>query len=93
MGSNDSPDQGRRSHAQAAFLQPLGAAGRTARATTVLAMVALVTVVGTASAANRKVGGKKATASALQAPTPPPPPAAPEFRSYDGSGNNQAHPD
>jgi len=79
MDSNDSPEQGRRSHAQAAFLHPPGAAGRTARANTVLAMVALVTVVG--------------TASAFQAPTPPPPPAAPEFRSYDGSGNNQAHPE
>jgi hypothetical protein len=96
MGSNDSPEQGRRSHAQAAFLQPLGAAGRTARATTVLAMVALVTVVGSASAGNGKGGGKKApkaTASALQAPAPPPPPAAPEFRSYDGAGNNRAHPE
>ena len=98
MGTNDSPEQGRRSHAHAAFLQPLGAAGRTARATTVLAMVALVTVVGTASAQNGKGGGKKAPkapASRMQAPTPPPPPppAAPEFRSYDGSGNNQAHPE
>jgi hypothetical protein len=78
MDSNDSPEQGRRSHAQAAFLHQPGAAGRTARATTVLAMVALVTVVG--------------TASAFQAPTPPPPPPAPEFRSYDGAGNNRAHP-
>ncbi|NBQ13169.1 MAG: hypothetical protein EBU31_00805, partial [Proteobacteria bacterium] len=60
-------------------------------------MVALVTVVGTASAQNAKGGGKKAPkgpASRVQAPTPPPPPpAAPEFRSYDGSGNNQAHPE
>jgi hypothetical protein len=62
-------------------------------------MVALVTVVGTASAQNAKGGGKKAPkgpASRMQAPTPPPPPpppAAPEFRSYDGSGNNQAHPE
>jgi peroxidase len=100
MDHDDSPEQGRRSHAHAAFLQPPGIAGRSARATTVLAMVALVTVVGTASAQNAKGGGKKAPsgpASRVQSPTPPPPlpppPAAPEFRSFDGSGNNPAHPE